>query len=634
MKITRWIFQFLFLSLLIHNLKGQGTQQVQVNPDCPVVNISVTFNSGSGATLTLPGGNGFDNRALGCQTYVLEYVATATSGALTSVAFQSAAGAVTPGGFANFAGTVSTGINPNTSNTGAISTFSTGCTSSSACTVANSWLNVLITRGTFVGTIQIVVYGWKQGSAKAGGGGGGGGAVSSVNGTTNQVACSPTTGAVVCGIPTNPIFPGIVSASGFQSNETFSGTLNLSGLTSGAVWQAVDDIAGTAIVYIWPATNGTIGQILSDSGATTCPTLPAGAPSMCHQLAWVTGGGGGGSSGGGVLGYSASALTLPSAGTTFLAPVGGALASATEANVTANAPAAAAISNMYVSLSAAPGTGNSITFTFRDAGSSTAVTCTISGTSATNCHDSTHSFTPIVGDALSIQVVTSGTVTIAPAINIISEYGVSGGGGGSSTWNNVRAFDNPPTTGWTGDNATTFDVTNGYPYLHQARSGAATMGVEYQTAPAAPYTCTVQFLDDMSGFSPGSLSGTSGSGLAIVFGDGTGKYVYWGTYADGGGPGLWTSKWTSSTGGVSGTYTLQQGTAAQQYQPYLRQAKWFQIVNNSTNLLFNWSIDGNHWKQFDSRAVGDFLGAITRVGFAAFTQESTGEVAIPSWKCQ
>jgi hypothetical protein len=43
----------------------------------------------------------------------------------------------------------------------------------------------------------------------------------------------------------------------------------------------------------------------------------------------------------------------------------------------------------------------------------------------------THSFTPVVGDALSVQVVTTGTVIITPAAKIIAEYGVTGGGGGS-----------------------------------------------------------------------------------------------------------------------------------------------------------------------------------------------------------
>ncbi len=442
MKTLKSLLLLLPFTLLIHNLNGQGTVQTQVNPDCPVVSIGLTLTAGSGATITVPGGNGFDNRVIGCQTYTLQYVATASSGSLTGITFQAAGGAATPGTFSAFPGTVSTGINPNTSNTGAISTFSTGCTSSSACTVANAWLNVLITRGTFVGNIQLVVYGWKNGSAKAGGGGGGGGGGPTIAGTLNQITAlgagctSPSTATCTIALanntvlPGNPSTPGTMTASGFISDEAASGNLQMNGLTSGNVTLAVNDIAGTAIAYVWPSTNGSVGQVIEDNGVTTCPTLPAGAPSVCHALIWTTAPSG--TAGGGVLGYSASALTLPTAGTTFLAPAGGAQASATEANVTALAPAAAVISNMYVNLSNAPGAGNTITFTYRDAGSSTALTCTISGAVATACHDITHSFTPSIGDALSVEVDTTGTVVITPTIRIIAEYGVTGGGGGGS----------------------------------------------------------------------------------------------------------------------------------------------------------------------------------------------------------
>ena len=301
MKTLKSLLLLLPFILLIHNLNGQGTVQTQVNPDCPVVSIGLTLTAGSGATITVPGGNGFDNRVIGCQTYTLQYVATASSGSLTGITFQAAGGAATPGTFSAFPGTVSTGINPNTSNTGAISTFSTGCTSSSACTVANAWLNVLITRGTFVGTLQLVVYGWKSGSAKAGGGGGGGGGGPTITGNPNRIVVSGagcTTGSTAtCNIdiPTGPIFQGVATAAGFNSSESFSGNFSGSGLTSGQVVLSVADIAGTAIVYVWPSTNGTAGQVLSDSGVTTCPTLPAGYPTLCHQLTWVANGGGGGS---------------------------------------------------------------------------------------------------------------------------------------------------------------------------------------------------------------------------------------------------------------------------------------------------------------------------------------------------
>jgi hypothetical protein len=393
--------------------------QTTIKPDC---SIPFSFST-TASTSNLTCGN----NTLGITNWVLVYTSTGFSA--ISLVVQSApdvAGA--PGSWGTFGGTVlttsqypgSSGINPNTSitsaNTGLAGYF--------------PWVRINLASITGTGKVTGSLYGFLNSTLSKAGGGGGGGSVASVSGTANQIVCSPTTGAVVCSIATNPVLPGVATANGFQSNEPFSGNLQLNGFTSGNVTLTVADVAGTAIAYMWPSTNGVAGQVLSDSGVATCPTLPAGAPTVCHQLAWIAAGGGG-SGGGGVLGYSGTAIVLPVAGTTFLAAVGGALASTTEGTVSLQAPAAAPISNMYVSMTPAPGTGNTATFTFRDAGGSTALTCTISGAGAGGlCNDTTHSFTPAVNDALDIQVVTTGTVTATPVIKIIAEYGVTGGGGG------------------------------------------------------------------------------------------------------------------------------------------------------------------------------------------------------------
>jgi hypothetical protein len=49
---------------------------------------------------------------------------------------------------------------------------------------------------------------WAGGISGGGAGGGGGGAVSSVSGTSNQIDCVPTTGAVVCGLAATITTPG------------------------------------------------------------------------------------------------------------------------------------------------------------------------------------------------------------------------------------------------------------------------------------------------------------------------------------------------------------------------------------------------------------------------------------------
>lgn len=190
-------------------MKGQTTQAVPV-PDC-LFFISVTFSAAS--TAVVPSAGGFDNRSVGCQTWTVEYVATGT-GSLTSVDFQAASGATAAGAFSTWGGTVATGVNPNTG-TDAISTFTTGCVSASACATENSWVTVLLTRGTFVGTIRGVVYGYRSGYPGSGGGGGGGGGCSSPCPVTQSTVPWQVDGNVAPGsAASNPVTTGFRDSSG------------------------------------------------------------------------------------------------------------------------------------------------------------------------------------------------------------------------------------------------------------------------------------------------------------------------------------------------------------------------------------------------------------------------------------
>ncbi len=154
--------------------KSYGQANTPPPPDC-LYFITTTTTAGSPATISFPTAAGFNNTSVGCQTWTVFYTATATSGTLTNVDFQSANGAVTAGTFGDWGGTIDTGINPNTSNTTGTSTFSTGCASTVECNVVNSWTRVLFTRNNFIGNIRGVVMGYKSGYPGGGGGGGGGG---------------------------------------------------------------------------------------------------------------------------------------------------------------------------------------------------------------------------------------------------------------------------------------------------------------------------------------------------------------------------------------------------------------------------------------------------------------------------
>lgn len=77
----------------------------------------------------------------------------------------------------------------------------------------------------------------------------------------------------------------------------------------------------------------------------------------------------------------------------------------TETNHTTIVPAAGTIKNLYVKMQGTAGTGNTNTFTVRKNEADQTVTCAISGNVATTCNDTTHSFTVVAGDRITLQDV-------------------------------------------------------------------------------------------------------------------------------------------------------------------------------------------------------------------------------------
>lgn len=120
------------------------------------------------------------------------------------------------------------------------------------------------------------------------------------------------------------------------------------------------------------------------------------------------------------------------------------------------------IKKLYVSLTGTADTAKSYVFTVYKNGSSTSLTCTVSGASDTTCSDTSNSFSVAAGDYITIQSAPSGTPTVrdakwsvvfqattagefviptiyTPSSNSAVTYWSHGGtSGGTSTSNNSR----------------------------------------------------------------------------------------------------------------------------------------------------------------------------------------------------
>ncbi len=110
--------------------------------------------------------------------------------------------------------------------------------------------------------------------------------------SVKRADCStnPVSTDLVAGIISPLIYNGTVfCAVDLISDLTKNGTLILDGVTSGGIAFSVSNVAGTATTLIWPSTGASTGQVLTDNGTVTCPTLlPSTAPATCRALIWAT----------------------------------------------------------------------------------------------------------------------------------------------------------------------------------------------------------------------------------------------------------------------------------------------------------------------------------------------------------
>jgi hypothetical protein len=176
----------------------------------------------------------------------------------------------------------------------------------------------------------------------------------------------------------------------------------------------------------------------------------------------------------------------------------------------------------------------------------------------------------------------------------------------------------PPTSGWTWANqgSSSVDSTKGYLYFKFNGAGSDNLRAYTRTLPSTPYTMTIAVKGDWGTVAGGSTS----LPLAIVISDGT-KYIQFGIFLfeqQGGGPTpyLRLLQWSNtSTSGSS-----YNNVADVAWFTYFGRIMWLQLVDDGTNLTWNFSFDGVHWTQFDQRARTNYLTPSTiGVGSYAYT---------------
>ena len=209
----RRLIDFMRSALVFMVLGGFGMPiyaqpgQVQINADCVIRFQGASALTASGGTQ--PTAQGFDNRAIGCNSWQISY---ANNGFATiTLAIQEAPdNSGVPGAFATLGGTATFGVNPNTNTTAASALIQSYGTNFAP------WVRVALTSATGSGSVQGILLGYRAaGSA----GTSGGGTASSVNVSQyggNNVISAGTNGAfsvggtAATGVPptANPVLVG------------------------------------------------------------------------------------------------------------------------------------------------------------------------------------------------------------------------------------------------------------------------------------------------------------------------------------------------------------------------------------------------------------------------------------------
>lgn len=372
--------------------------------------------------------------------------------------------------------------------------------------------------------------------------------------------------------------------------------------------------------------------------STANARLPVGADgkvltadsSAVTGVSWQTPSAGGG--GIGVTVYSGLAGISLSGATIYFAIGGGAIASSTEADVSALMESSGTITGFGAKLSAALGTtltvNNSVVLTWRKNGSPTSLTCTITNPS-TSASDVTHSFAYAPGDVLSIQAVFTGTISAAPVFVLDASIGAAASGSGGVTPNPAASAPTTsvPFSGWSiqnqGNAHGNFNdflpneiVMSAGNYATLQWSGLT------RSLPGATYTliCTIEVRGQLSG-NVATLIG------AVCLSDGTNYEqieIALGTTGANVSINIRTLSGLSTGGSIltSSSGTLGQGLTLT-----------VKVVNDGTHRTFFYWLAGA-WAQLYQEASGTFLTE-TQAGITGLTDLSTGgyslDVAVRYW---
>lgn len=227
----------------------------------------------------------------------------------------------------------------------------------------------------------------------------------------------------------SPVFSIFAYAEGggaiYAANTTFTNGATVTGARYNVVTNAVINTSQASLTYLPGSTAGSsasggrhdalLQTSLAEGG--TNANLTAAAGGMPYSTASAIALTAAGTAGQAMMSNGASApafaplrqaFTLNGAGGFAAGATGYMLGagSATELVVSASVPMAGTLKNLYVSLSAAPGAGQTVIATLRVNGLDTGVTCTIAD-SATSASDLTHTAAITAGQLWSVKTVYS-----------------------------------------------------------------------------------------------------------------------------------------------------------------------------------------------------------------------------------